>query len=156
MSEIAVGQQAPDFSLPSSTGENLSLSDLRGKTVVLYFYPKDNTLGCTQQACAFRDQHAAFAESGAVVVGVSPDPIKSHDKFISKFELPFVLLADEEHAVCELYGVWKEKNMYGKKYWGVERTTFLIDEDGNIAKVYPKVKVAGHVDKVLEDVRAMQ
>lgn len=155
MSTIEIGQVAPDFTLPASTGENLKLSDFRGKNVVLYFYPKDNTPGCTTQACGFRDLHAAFADANAVILGVSPDPIKSHEKFISKFELPFILLADTEHEVCEQFGVWKEKNMYGKKYWGVERTTFLIDKDGNIAKVYPKVKVAGHVDQVLEDAKAL-
>ena len=155
MAEITVGQAAPDFTLPASTGENLTLSQFKGQNVVLYFYPKDDTPGCTTEACGFRDLHAAFAETNTVILGVSPDPVKKHEKFISKYELPFILLADEEHAVCELYGVWKEKNMYGKKYWGVERTTFLIDKDGNIAKVYPKVKVAGHVDKVLEDVKAL-
>ena len=153
MAEITVGQAAPDFTLPASTGENLTLSQFKGQNVVLYFYPKDDTPGCTTEACGFRDLHAAFADANTVILGVSPDPVKKHEKFISKYELPFILLADEEHAVCEQYGVWKEKNMYGKKYWGVERTTFLIDKDGNIAKVYPKVKVAGHVDKVLEDVK---
>ncbi|KEO81287.1 peroxiredoxin [Tumebacillus flagellatus] len=152
---MEVGQEAPDFTLPASNGENLKLSDLRGKKVVLYFYPKDNTPGCSNQACAFRDQHSAFTDADTVILGVSPDPLKSHDKFISKFELPFLLLADEEHEVAELYGVWKEKNMYGKKYMGIERTTFLIDKDGNIAKVYPKVKVAGHIDQLLEDVRSI-
>ncbi|MGZ6550741.1 MAG: thioredoxin-dependent thiol peroxidase, partial [Tumebacillaceae bacterium] len=154
MAELEVGQAAPDFALPASNGETLKLSDLRGKNVVLYFYPKDDTPGCTTQACGFRDLHAAFGDLNTVVLGVSPDPVKKHEKFISKYELPFILLADEEHTALEQYGVWKEKNMYGKKYMGVERTTFLIDKDGNIAKVYPKVKVAGHVDKVLEDVKA--
>ncbi|MCX7572174.1 thioredoxin-dependent thiol peroxidase [Tumebacillus sp. DT12] len=155
MSTITAGQAAPDFALPASNGETLKLSDLRGKKVVLYFYPKDNTPGCTTQACGFRDLHNDFAEADTVILGVSPDPLKSHEKFINKFELPFLLLADEEHAVCEQYGVWKEKNMYGKKYWGVERTTFLIDRDGNIAKVYPKVKVNGHMDQVLADAKAL-
>ncbi|MGB8954360.1 MAG: thioredoxin-dependent thiol peroxidase [Tumebacillaceae bacterium] len=155
MAEITVGQAAPDFTLPASTGENLTLSQFKGQNVVVYFYPKDDTPGCTTEACGFRDLHAAFADANTVILGVSPDPVKKHEKFISKYELPFILLADEEHTVCEQYGVWKEKNMYGKKYWGVERTTFLIDKDGNIAKVYPKVKVAGHVDKVLEDVKAL-
>lgn len=155
MSTITAGQAAPDFALPASNGETLKLSDLRGKKVVLYFYPKDNTPGCTTQACGFRDLHNDFAEADTVILGVSPDPLKSHEKFINKFELPFLLLTDEEHAVCEQYGVWKEKNMYGKKYWGVERTTFLIDRDGNIAKVYPKVKVNGHMDQVLADAKAL-
>lgn len=152
---IEVGQAAPDFTLSASNGETLKLSDLHGKNVVLYFYPKDDTPGCTNEACGFRDLHAAFADANTVILGVSPDPVNKHEKFISKYELPFILLADTEHAVCELYGVWKEKNNYGKKYWGVERTTFLIDKDGNIAKVYPKVKVAGHVDQVLADVQAL-
>lgn len=155
MSTITAGQAAPDFALPASNGETLKLSDLRGKNVVLYFYPKDNTPGCTTQACGFRDLHNDFAGADTVILGVSPDPLKSHEKFINKFELPFLLLADEEHAVCEQYGVWKEKNMYGKKYWGVERTTFLIDRDGNIAKVYPKVKVNGHMEQVLADAKAL-
>lgn len=155
MAEITVGQAAPEFALPASNGENVSLGQFKGQNVVLYFYPKDDTPGCTTEACGFRDLHAAFADANTVILGVSPDPVKKHEKFISKYELPFILLADEEHAVCEQYGVWKEKNMYGKKYWGVERTTFLIDKDGNIVKVYPKVKVAGHVDKVLEDVKAL-
>src|SRR4051812_19462181 len=111
---IEVGQQAPDFTLPASNGENLKLSDLRGKNVVLYFYPKDNTPGCTTQACGFRDLHGDFEAADTVILGVSPDPLKSHEKFIGKFELPFLLLADEEHAVCEQYGVWKEKNNFGK------------------------------------------
>jgi peroxiredoxin Q/BCP len=153
VAEIAVGAEAPDFVLPASNGEDVKLSQFRGKTVVLYFYPKDDTPGCTSQACGFRDLHAAFADVNAVILGVSPDPVTKHQKFIAKHELPFILLADEEHQVCELYGVWKEKSMYGKKYWGVERTTFLIDPDGKIAKVYPKVKVAGHVDQVLADVK---
>ena len=155
MSTLTAGQAAPDFTLPASNGENVTLSELRGKKVVLYFYPKDNTPGCTTQACGFRDLHNQFEGADTVILGVSPDPIKSHEKFINKFELPFLLLADEEHAVCEQYGVWKEKNMYGKKYWGVERTTFLIDCDGNLAKVYPKVKVNGHMDQVLEDAKAL-
>jgi len=155
MSTITAGQAAPDFALPASNGETLKLSDLRGKNVVLYFYPKDNTPGCTTQACGFRDLHNEFEGADTVILGVSPDPLKSHEKFINKFELPFLLLADEEHAVCEQYGVWKEKNMYGKKYWGVERTTFLIDRDGNIAKVYPKVKVNGHMEQVLADAKAL-
>lgn len=155
MAKLEVGQVAPDFTLATQADEQLTLSSLRGKNVVLYFYPKDDTPGCTTEACGFRDLHAAFSEANTIILGVSPDPVKKHEKFISKYELPFILLADEEHAVCELYGVWKEKSMYGKKYWGVERTTFLIDKDGNIAKVYPKVKVPGHVDKVLEDVKAL-
>lgn len=155
MAEITIGTQAPDFTLPASNGEPVQLSDLRGKNVVLYFYPKDMTPGCTTQACDFRDAHELFAASNTVIVGVSPDPVKRHLKFIEKESLPFLLLADEEHAVSELYGVWKEKSMYGKKFWGIERTTFLIDKEGNIAKIYPKVKVKGHIESVLADAKAL-
>jgi peroxiredoxin Q/BCP len=155
MAELAVGANAPDFTLPASNGEQVKLSDFRGKKVVLYFYPRDNTPGCTSEACDFRDAFPSFTEADTVILGVSPDPVKSHLNFIKKHGLNFMLLADEEHQVCELYGVWKEKNMYGKKYWGVERTTFLIDKDGKIAKIYPKVKVKGHVEKVLEDAKAL-
>ncbi len=152
MAEIAVGVPAPDFTLPASDGNHVRLSDFRGKNVVLYFYPKDMTPGCTQQACDFRDAHAPFEQVDAVILGISPDPIKRHEKFIEKHQLPFLLLADEHHEICELYGVWKEKSMYGKKFWGVERTTFLIDKEGNIAQIYAKVKVKGHVEAVLRDV----
>lgn len=155
MAELNVGDKAPDFTLLASNGEHLTLSHLQGKNVVLYFYPKDDTPGCTTEACGFRDLHSAFADANTVILGVSPDPVKKHEKFISKYELPFILLADEEHTVLEQYGVWKEKNMYGRKYMGVERTTFLIDSTGQIAKIYPKVKVAGHVDTVLADVKAL-
>lgn len=155
MAELTVGAPAPDFTLPASTGESVTLSELRGQNVVLYFYPKDDTPGCTTEACGFRDLHSAFADLNTVILGVSPDPVKKHDKFISKYELPFILLSDEEHTMLEQYGVWKEKNMYGRKYWGVERTTLLIDAEGVIRKIYPKVKVAGHVDQVLADVKAL-
>ncbi|PWK11306.1 thioredoxin-dependent thiol peroxidase [Tumebacillus permanentifrigoris] len=155
MAELTVGQPAPDFTLPASTGMSVTLSELRGKNIVLYFYPKDDTPGCTTQACGFRDLHSAFADLNTVILGVSPDPVKKHEKFISKYELPFILLSDEEHTVLESYGVWKEKNMYGKKYWGVERTTLLIDAEGVLRKIYPKVKVAGHVDQVMADVKAL-
>ncbi|ASS76179.1 thioredoxin-dependent thiol peroxidase [Tumebacillus algifaecis] len=155
MAEITAGNQAPDFTLPASNGEAVALSDLRGKNVVLYFYPKDMTPGCTTQACDFRDAHAAFEAADTVIVGISPDPVKRHLKFVEKEGLPFLLLADETHEISELYGVWKEKSMYGKKFWGIERTTFLIDKDGNIAKIYPKVKVKGHIEAVLADVQAL-
>jgi peroxiredoxin Q/BCP len=155
MAELTVGAPAPDFTLPASTGESVTLSELRGQNVVLYFYPKDDTPGCTTEACGFRDLHSAFAELNTVILGVSPDPVKKHEKFISKYELPFILLSDEEHTMLEQYGVWKEKNMYGRKYWGVERTTLLIDAEGVIRKIYPKVKVAGHVDQVMADVKAL-
>ncbi|MDE2507343.1 MAG: thioredoxin-dependent thiol peroxidase, partial [Planctomycetota bacterium] len=129
---------------------------LRGKPVVLYFYPKDDTSGCTAEACAFRDARDLYRKAGAEVVGVSPDPVKSHAKFVEKHQLNFTLLADEGSVVCGLYGVWKEKSMYGKKYMGVERTTFVIDKSGAIARIFPKVKVNGHVDAVLEAVEALR
>jgi len=150
---IAEGQAAPDFTLQDQDGNSVSLSGLKGTPIVLYFYPKDDTPGCTTEACAFRDARADYESAGAVVLGVSPDDVKSHRKFADKFSLPFPLLADPDHAVCDAYGVWKEKNMYGRKYFGVERTTFLIDRDGTIARIFPKVKVKGHSDVVLEAVK---
>ena len=151
---IAEGQPAPDFTLPDQNGTPVTLSGLKGNPVVLYFYPKDDTSGCTKQACAFRDARADYEAAGAKVVGVSPDNAKSHTKFIAKYELPFTLLADTETAVCQLYEVWKEKSMYGKKYMGVERTTFVIGADGTIKKIFPKVKVDGHADEVLAAIKA--
>ncbi len=150
---LEAGQTAPDFTLPASGGQTLSLHDFRGNTVVLYFYPKDMTPGCTTEACDFRDYHPEFAKLGAVVLGISPDDVKSHDKFTAKHELPFPLLADTDHAVAEAYGVWVLKKMYGREYMGVERSTFVIDKDGKIAKVWPKVKVTGHVQDVLQFVK---
>jgi peroxiredoxin Q/BCP len=147
---IEAGQPAPDFSLPDQDGNTVTLASLRGKPVVLYFYPKDDTPGCTRQACAFRDARDDYREAGAEVIGVSPDGVKSHGKFAAKFDLNFPILADEGAAVCTLYGVWKEKSMYGKTYMGVERTTFVIDPSGVVAKVFPKVKVDGHADAVLK------
>jgi peroxiredoxin Q/BCP len=146
----AEGQPAPDFTLSDQHGQPVTLSTLKGRPVVLYFYPKDDTPGCTKQACAFRDARADYEKAGATVLGVSPDSVASHKKFAAKFELPFTLLADTDQKVCTAYGVWKEKSMYGKTYMGVERTTFVIDKDGTIAKVFPKVKVDGHADAVLE------
>ena len=133
----------------TDSGEKIKLKDLRGKTVVLYFYPKDNTPGCTTEACDFRDSFAAFKKKNAVLLGVSPDSVKSHEKFKTKFELPFPLIADEDHSIAEKYGVWKEKSMYGRKYMGIERSTFVIDKDGKLAEIYNKVKVKGHVEDVL-------
>jgi len=145
-----VGELAPDFELPSYTGQPVRLSDFRGKKVVLYFYPKDMTTGCTAEACSFRDHYPQYEEQGAVILGVSPDSPSSHVKFKSKHNLPFLLLSDEDHAVCERYGVWGEKKMYGKAYFGVLRTTFVIDEKGRIARVFAKVKPADHGKEVLD------
>ncbi len=146
---IQEGQAAPDFELTSDTGDRVRLSDLRGKPVVLYFYPKDDTPGCTTQACGIRDSYDEFAERDAVVLGVSPDAESSHVKFKEKYGLPFTLLADPEHEVAEKYGTWVERNMYGKTFWGVQRSTFLIDRDGTIAKVMRKVKPDTHAADVL-------
>ncbi|HEY5099354.1 MAG TPA: thioredoxin-dependent thiol peroxidase [Gaiellaceae bacterium] len=146
---IAEGQEAPDFELTSDAGETVKLSDLRGKPVVLYFYPKDDTPGCTTQACGIRDAYGEFERAGAVVLGVSPDDERSHVKFRSKYELPFTLLADTEHAVAEQYGVWGEKKYMGKKYMGISRSTFVIDEDGKVKKIFEKVTPATHADDVL-------
>jgi len=141
---------APDFTLESDQGGTVSLTDFRGKKVVLYFYPKDNTSGCTKEACSFRDENAAISMKGAVVIGVSPDSVASHQKFRGQYELPFYLLSDPDHEVAEMYGAWGEKRMYGKSYLGIIRSTYVIDEEGKIIKVFPKVKVEGHVDEVLE------
>jgi thioredoxin-dependent peroxiredoxin len=146
---IQEGQPAPDFELTSDSGERVRLSDLRGKPVVLYFYPKDDTPGCTAQACGIRDSYEEFGERGAVVLGVSPDDESSHVKFKEKYGLPFTLLADPKHEVAEKYGTWVEKKMYGRGYWGVERSTFVIDRDGTIAKVMRKVKPDTHAVDVL-------
>lgn len=147
-------QQAPDFTLPADDGREVSLSGLRGKWVVLYFYPKDDTSGCTTQACGFRDSFPRFGDLDAVILGVSPDDVESHQKFRSKYDLPFTLLADTDHAVAELYDVWKEKSMYGRKYMGIERTTFLIAPDGRIARIFARVKPAGHAGEVAEAIAA--
>ena len=146
---VAEGKPAPDFELESDAGETVRLADLRGTPVVLYFYPKDDTPGCTTQACGIRDAYQEFRDRGAVVLGVSPDDEASHGKFKEKFSLPFTLLADTDHRVAEDYEVWKERSMYGKKYMGIERSTFVIDADGNVAKELRKVKPAEHADLVL-------
>jgi peroxiredoxin Q/BCP len=151
---VEEGKPAPDFELKSDSGESIKLSDLRGKQVVLYFYPKDDTPGCTTQACGIRDAYSEFEQAGAVVLGVSPDNERSHVKFKEKYDLPFTLLADEEHRVAEEYGVWAEKKFMGRKYWGVERSTFVIGEDGNVKKVMHKVKLDTHADDVLATLRA--
>ena len=142
------GDAAPDFTLPADDGSDVSLSGLRGRRVVLYFYPKDDTSGCTAQACELRDDMPRFDELDAVVLGVSPDPVSSHRKFKAKYELNFPLLADEDHAVAEAYGVWREKSMYGRTYMGIERSTFLIDEEGRIAEAWRKVGPRGHSELV--------
>ena len=147
---IEAGQAAPDFTLFDQNGQEVTLSRFRGKPVVLYFYPKDATPGCTTEACAFRDARADFERAGAEVIGVSPDGVKSHQKFAAKYELPFTLAADVDKKVCELYGVWQEKTMYGKKSMGVVRSTFVIDAEGIVRHVFPKVKVEGHSNAVLE------
>jgi peroxiredoxin Q/BCP len=149
---IAAGQLAPDFTLPTDTGEMLTLSSLRGQWVVLYAYPKDDTSGCTTEACEFRDLFPKFWKGKAVILGISPDSVKSHQKFKTKYELPFTLVADEEKVALQAYDIWKEKSMYGRKYMGVERTTFVIDPEGRIAKVFEKVKPAGHAEEVMESI----
>jgi peroxiredoxin Q/BCP len=146
---VEEGKPAPDFELTADSGESVKLSDFRGKPVVLYFYPKDDTPGCTTQACGIRDSYGEFKKAGAVVLGVSPDDEKSHVKFKEKYDLPFTLLADPEHKVAEQYGTWVEKKNYGKDYWGVERSTFLIDSKGTVAKVMRRVKPDTHTDDVL-------
>lgn len=148
-----VGAKVPALELQDGEGKSLRLEELRGKKAVLFFYPKDMTSGCTQEAQDFRDQHAAFTKAGAVVVGVSPDPVKSHAKFAAKESLPFRLLADVDKAACEAFGVWKEKSMYGRKYMGVERSTFVVGPDGVVTHAWRKVKVPGHVAEVLAAVR---
>ena len=147
------GAPAPDFHLQDSQGRDVRLAELRGQHVVLYFYPKDNTPGCTQEACDFRDEHPALEAAGARVLGVSPDSAASHQKFTTKYSLPFPLLVDAGHQVCEAYGVWGDKTLYGRTFQGVTRATFLIDPEGRVARVWPKVKVAGHVQEVLQALR---
>lgn len=155
MSEVQVGQPVPDFRLPASNDKEVALSDFKGKKVVIYFYPKDMTPGCTTEACDFRDMHREFEDHDAVVIGISPDDLKSHDKFIAKHELPFLLLSDEDHKVSEMFDVWKLKKNFGREYMGIERSTFVIDEEGNLVKEWRKVRVKGHVDEVLAFVKSM-
>ena len=148
--------KAPDFELPADNGEIIKLSDYNGKMIVLYFYPKDSTPGCTQEACSFRDNFARITAKGVAVLGISKDSIKKHKNFKEKNELPFLLLSDENNNVCEKYQVWKEKMNFGKKYFGIERSTFLIDNKGNIVKEWRKVKVNGHVDEVLKEIENLK
>ncbi|WP_138420824.1 thioredoxin-dependent thiol peroxidase [Aquibacillus sediminis] len=150
---IEVGKPAPDFELKTNNGETVKLSDYKGKHVVLYFYPKDNTPGCTTEACDFRDHHESFADLDAVILGVSPDSEESHKKFIEKHDLPFQLLVDEDHKLAEDYGAWKLKKNFGKEYMGIERSTFIIDKQGVLQKEYRKVKVKGHVEEALQFIR---
>ncbi|SIN87478.1 peroxiredoxin Q/BCP [Singulisphaera sp. GP187] len=152
---IESGQPAPDFTLPDQRGQEVTLSQLKGAPVVLYFYPKDDTPGCTKEACAFRDARADYEAAGAHVIGVSPDSSASHLKFAEKYELPFTLVADTDRQVCEAYGVWQEKNNYGKISMGVVRTTFVIDRNGIVQKTFPKVKVDGHSEEVLATIKAL-
>jgi peroxiredoxin Q/BCP len=149
MPELKVGIKAPDFALETGDGKVMTLKDLKGMNVVLYFYPKDNTSGCTREACAFNDNLKTLEKKGAVVIGVSADSVASHKKFADKYALTFPLLSDEKKEMVKKYGVWKEKSMYGKKYMGIERTTFVIDGKGVISHIFPKVKVDGHVEEVM-------
>src|SRR4051812_11655586 len=147
--QLKEGDKAPTFTVSTNGGGKISLADYKGQNVILYFYPKDDTPGCTKEACAFRDAYADFKKKGAVVLGVSPDPVKSHDKFVEKFKLPFTLLADEDKKIVEAYGVWGEKVFMGRKYMGAHRVTFLIGPDGKIKKIWPKVKPEEHAAEVL-------
>lgn len=155
MSDLAVGDAAPDFDLEADGGSRVTLSALKGRPVVVYFYPKDNTPGCTKEAIAFTEQISAFNDLGATIIGISPDTARKHDNFIAKHNLAVRLGADTEKSTAEAYGVWVEKSMYGKKYMGVERATFLVDAEGKIAQIWRKVKVAGHADAVLEAAQAL-
>jgi thioredoxin-dependent peroxiredoxin len=152
---LKIGDPAPEFTLPTDGDGTVSLAALRGKKVVLYFYPKDDTSGCTKEACGFRDALPDFSKLAATVIGVSKDSVRAHDKFKTKYGLRFILASDENADTCEKYGVWAEKSMYGRKYMGIERTTFLIDEKGVIRGVWPKVKIDGHVDAVLAAAQAL-
>ena len=147
------GDKAPSFNMPTNKGENVSLSKLKGQKIVFYFYPRDDTPGCTKEACGFRDDLSKYKRAGAVVIGVSRDSVESHEKFVKKFDLNFMLASDKEGDVCEKYDAWRMKNMYGKEYMGIGRSTFLIDTKGKINKIWSKVKVDGHVDEVLKAVK---
>ncbi|MFL7891009.1 MAG: thioredoxin-dependent thiol peroxidase [Anaerolineales bacterium] len=153
---LSIGDKAPDFTLPDQDGVNHTLSDYQGSPLVLYFYPKDNTSGCTKEACGFRDDYSAYQQAGVKVLGVSPDSSKSHTNFIAKYELPFTLLSDPDHQVLSLYGAWGLKKMYGREYEGVLRTTYLIGSDGKVAKIYKKVKPATHSAEILADLEELE
>jgi len=152
---LNVGDKAPSFKLKNQDAKVISLADLKGKPIILYFYPKDDTPGCTKEACNFRDEFPKFGKMNAEIIGVSIDSVESHKKFADKYKLPFNLLADEKKEVVEKYGVWKEKNMYGKKYMGIERTTFIINTEGKISKIFPKVKVEEHNKEVMEALKEL-
>jgi peroxiredoxin Q/BCP len=153
---IGEGDQLPRFSLEADDGTTVTRDSLAGKNVVLFFYPKDNTTGCTQEACDFRDAFPRFGKIDAVVVGVSPDGLESHRKFKKKFQLPYLLLADEKHELADNFGIWKEKSMYGRKYMGFERTTVIVDRKGRVARIFPKVKIPGHIQEVEKVVRELK
>ncbi len=150
---LKIGDTAPNFKAKTDSDGEITLADLKGQNVILYFYPKDDTPGCTKEACAFRDNLPHFDGADAVVLGVSKDTVAKHDKFKAKYELPFTLVSDEDGAICDAYGTWVEKQMYGRKYMGIERATYLIDKDGKIKQIWRKVKVKGHVEEVLESVQ---
>ena len=152
---LEVGMPAPDFTLPTDGGGSVTLSALKGKTVIVYFYPKDDTSGCTKQACGFGEALPDFSAADAVIIGISKDSVASHDKFKAKYNLPFTLASDEGSDVTERYGAWQEKSMYGRKYMGIDRSTFLIDKDGTLRAIWRKVKVPGHVEEVLKAAKAL-
>ncbi|MCR8635701.1 thioredoxin-dependent thiol peroxidase [Paenibacillus radicis (ex Xue et al. 2023)] len=155
MAKVEIDKVVPDFTLLASSGQEVSLQQYRGKRLVIYFYPADMTPSCTQEACDFRDYNGQFAQLNAEVIGISPDDLKKHDKFITKCELPFLLLSDPDHQVCELFGIWQLKKLYGKEYMGVVRSTFLIDENGKLVKEWRKVRVKNHVAEVLQALKEM-
>jgi len=155
MADLTVGDAAPDFDVPRDGGHRISLSAFSGRPVVLYFYPKDDTSGCTKEAISFTELAPEFEAIGAAVIGISPDSVSRHDKFAKKYSLSLILGSDEDTQVAQRYGVWKEKSMYGRRYMGIERTTFLVDKDGKIARIWPKVKVAGHAEEVLASAKAL-
>lgn len=155
MMKLEIGKKAPEFEAFAHIGKSIKLSDFQGKIVVLYFYPKDMTPGCTLEACDFRDQYTQFEKLNAVVIGVSADPIERHQKFVEKYDLPFYLVTDDEHKISQAYGVWKKKKMFGKDFLGIERSTFVIDNNGKLRKEWRKVKVNGHVEEVLEFVKEL-